>query len=83
MGFGVTRNYWWQGQNAFSEKYIGRLLGFWYERTVFGQADRLFLSRLFCGLFFDGVTVFVKTFLWRFVFGGLFIFVSTAVKAFF
>ena len=30
MGFGVVSNYWWQGQNAFSEKYIGGLLGFWY-----------------------------------------------------
>jgi hypothetical protein len=28
MGFGVVRNYWWQGQNAFSEKVIGELLRF-------------------------------------------------------
>jgi hypothetical protein len=28
MGFGVVRNYWWRGQNAFSEKWIGELLRF-------------------------------------------------------
>jgi hypothetical protein len=28
MGFGVAGNYWWQGQNAFSEKQIGELLRF-------------------------------------------------------
>jgi hypothetical protein len=28
MGFGVACNYWWQGQNAFSEKQIGELLRF-------------------------------------------------------
>ena len=28
MEFGVVGNYWWQGQNAFSEKLIGELLRF-------------------------------------------------------
>jgi hypothetical protein len=28
MGFGFAGNYWWQGQNAFSEKQIGELLRF-------------------------------------------------------
>jgi hypothetical protein len=28
VGFGVAGNYWWQGQNAFSEKQIGELLRF-------------------------------------------------------
>jgi hypothetical protein len=28
MGIGVACNYWWQGQNAFSEKQIGELLRF-------------------------------------------------------
>ena len=27
MGFGIVGNYWWRGQNAFSEKWIGELLG--------------------------------------------------------
>jgi hypothetical protein len=28
MGYAVARNYWWQGQNALSEKQIGELLRF-------------------------------------------------------
>ena len=28
VGLGVAGNYWWQGQNAFSEKQIGELLRF-------------------------------------------------------
>jgi hypothetical protein len=50
MGFGVAGNYWWQGQNAFSEKQIGRLLDSWTNgqlRTC-GQVFGLF----FCSPFF-------------------------------
>jgi len=34
MGFGVADNHWWQGQNAFSEKQIGELLGSWAKGQV-------------------------------------------------
>jgi len=34
MGFGVARNYWWQGQNAFSEEYIKELLDSWTKGQV-------------------------------------------------
>jgi hypothetical protein len=34
MGFGVAGNYWWQGQNAFSEKQIGELLDSWAKGQV-------------------------------------------------
>jgi hypothetical protein len=55
MGVGVAGNYWWQGQNAFSEKQIGELLrfvgqgtgadewaGFIFERNL--NSTVLFLS---------------------------------------
>src|SRR6202163_3333615 len=34
MGFGIVRNYWWRGQNAFSGKYIGELLDSWANGQV-------------------------------------------------
>jgi hypothetical protein len=34
MGFGVAGNYWWQGQNGFSEKQIGELLDSWAKGQV-------------------------------------------------
>jgi hypothetical protein len=34
MGVSVACNYWWQGQNAFSEKQIGELLDSWAKGQV-------------------------------------------------
>jgi hypothetical protein len=75
MGFGVAGNYWWQGQNAFSEKQIGRLLDSWTNgqlRTC-GQVFGLFFCSpffvlLFCSpfilawLFWTGVDFFADVF---------------------
>jgi hypothetical protein len=62
MGFGVAGNYWWQGQNAFSEKQIGRLLDSWTNgqlRTcgqVFGLVCLFpFFVLLFLPSFFGSV----------------------------
>jgi hypothetical protein len=51
MGFGVAGNYWWQGQNAFSEKQIGELLRFVGQGT--GADEWAGFSFVFLSLFFS------------------------------
>jgi hypothetical protein len=50
MGFGVAGNYWWQGQNAFSEKQIGELLTFVGQGT--GADEWAGFCFVFSSLFF-------------------------------
>jgi hypothetical protein len=46
MGFGVARNYWWQGQNVFSEKLIGELLDSWANGQV-RTSGQVFVGEIF------------------------------------
>jgi hypothetical protein len=64
MGFGVGGNYWWQGQNAFSEKQIGELLDSWAkgQARTSGQVFvgvSCFGGKLFVGYFFVSTAVSV------------------------
>ena len=43
MGFGVVRNYWWRGQNGFSEKQIGESLDSWANGQV-GTSGQVFVA---------------------------------------
>jgi hypothetical protein len=46
MGFGDAGNYWWQGQNAFSEKQIGELLRSWAKGQVRTNGQVFILGRI-------------------------------------
>jgi hypothetical protein len=64
MGFGAAGNYWWQGQDAFSENQIGELLRFVGRGTGADEWAGFFWRDCFSGVIF-----WRRYFLWCDFFG--------------